>query len=89
MEELEEEVIIPPHSLPQIPTLIAPASTAMDVLRTELGYIHCSAMPPKHVALVGGSDANPSALLDHLALDPTHINEAERETYNGILPFLF
>lgn len=36
--------------------------------------------PAAHGVTRGGSSANPSALLDHLALDPVHVNEAERET---------
>ena len=34
----------------------------------------------------GRSDANPSVLLDHLALDLAHVNKAERETSIGTRP---
>ncbi len=46
-------------------------------------------MPRQPAAYVGASVANPSALLDRLALDPAHINGAERVTLMGTRPFIF
>ncbi len=46
-------------------------------------------MPRQPAAYVGASGANPSALLDRLALDPAHINGAERVTLLRTRPFQY
>ena len=46
-------------------------------------------MSRQPAAYVGASGANPSALLDRLALDPAHIKGAERVTLMGTHPFQF
>lgn len=46
-------------------------------------------MPRQSAAHVDRSSANPSALLDHLALDPANINAAEREVLMAARSFRF